>query len=101
MDLKADTMDCAMVFCERLRTITNHVGWVYAPKGAKIKAVWSMKINCESDLEESEGFEPSVPLPALRISSATLSTTQPTLLAEEAASKGGIRVWQAIFLKNI
>lgn len=40
----------------------------------------------EGNLEESEGFEPSVPLPALRISSATLSTTQPTLLAEEAAS---------------
>lgn len=47
MDLKADAMDCAMVFCERLQTITNHVGWVYAPKGAKIKAVWSVKINCE------------------------------------------------------
>jgi hypothetical protein len=36
----------------------------------------------QGKMEESEGFEPSVPLPALRISSATLSTTQPTLLAE-------------------
>ncbi len=37
-------------------------------------------------MEESEGFEPSVPLRALRISSATLSTTQPTLLAERSAT---------------
>lgn len=45
-------------------------------------------------MEESEGFEPSVPLPALRISSATLSTTQPTLLAEaEAPSRAG-SIWQ-------
>lgn len=60
-----------------------------------------IRLTVNSKLEESEGFEPSVPLPALRISSATLSTTQPTLLAEEAASKGGIRVWQALFEKNV
>lgn len=48
-------------------------------------------------MEESEGFEPSVPLPALRISSATLSTTQPTLLADEAASKRRIILVQHVF----
>lgn len=46
-------------------------------------------------MEESEGFEPSVPLPALRISSATLSTTQPTLLAEADAPSGGPPIMQA------
>ena len=45
-------------------------------------------------MEESEGFEPSVPLPALRISSATLSTTQPTLLAEADAPFGGLMMMQ-------
>lgn len=43
---------------------------------------WASDDVWDEKLEESEGFEPSVPLPALRISSATLSTTQPTLLAE-------------------
>ncbi len=51
-------------------------------------------------MEESEGFEPSVPLPALRISSATLSTTQPTLLAEADAPSDGLRIMQASLGKN-
>ena len=36
-------------------------------------------------MAEREGFEPSVPLPARRISSAVLSTTQPPLRIEKKA----------------
>jgi hypothetical protein len=46
-------------------------------------------INYLDYVAERQGFEPWVPLPARRISSAVLSTTQPSLRDETSTLVGG------------